>query len=487
MQRIALICFGFFYWTTLGCASPPSMQTADAGGASDRANDRIDSDSETSSPEIATATESADAGARPMPIEEPDLPPSLSHYYSIQLGALRDRRSECSIAGTVDLPSDLVEHLTTREEYEHHRLCLHVLEQLDCDAPSLKEGQLARVENCLYAEPTIYDALDRPEVCPFSGDDIVFDHPRRKFSLSNAYWLLSLSTACNLDDADLIREEMASQGFENVEVLVRKRLTVAIVEEDAYIIFVFKGSTSTSDYLSNAAYVMNETQKTGIPGKVHSGFYGTLNSGWPALKAALLSAAETGKTIIFTGHSLGGACSQLAAMKADKLGIEIAQIYNFAAPRAGNQAYADAFEERFGGRFYRVNNGLDITPHVPPSATAEQAAKDAILDLIGDSDDPGPILEAISSILDFGLQFAAYTHPGDEYLFNPTGYLLALWPYTDDNEIPYWKNLHLMFKGGNIFDITSELGVLPEYHDERLQTCYQARAVHQLIYERRDR
>lgn len=437
-----------------------------------------DGESDIASPPDTGAQEPADEAS----VEEPPLPPSLSSSFAQQLAAFNARREACGAAPVAALSDGLPEHLTTRLEYEHHLECLGNIEASGC--ADISASSLVEVEDCLYAEPTVYDALEPAPECPYAVDEFTFDHRRRRFSLHNAYWLLWMAKACNLVEPAAIRAQFASRGFDEVEVLVKNRLTVAVLEADEYIVFAFKGSTGTSDYLSNAAYIMDDTWKTNLPGKVHSGFFGTLDSGWPKLKAELLAARDSGKTIIFTGHSLGGACSQMAAMKAHKMGVDVAQIYNFATPRVGNKVFVDAFEERFGDRFYRVNNGLDMAPHVPPSAKAEQAAKDAILGLIGDADDPGLLLGAISAILDFGLEFAAYTHAGDEYMFDKDGYFQALRPYDDTDEIPYWENLPELFEGEDIFEIFSELGVLPEYHSDGLQLCYQARAVHQLLYER---
>ena len=78
--------------------------------------------------------------------------------------------------------------------------------------------------------------------------------------------------------------------------------------------------------------------------------------------------------VIFTGHSLGGALTLMAAYDAVKEGW-VAQkqgsrpspmIYTFGQPRPGNQVFQKAVDEKFEGTYYRVTHHRDIIPHIPP-------------------------------------------------------------------------------------------------------------------------
>lgn len=72
--------------------------------------------------------------------------------------------------------------------------------------------------------------------------------------------------------------------------------------------------------------------------------------------------------VVFTGHSLGGAMSVHAAVDAVLSGwIKRSQmlVYTFGQPRVGNHAFTDILANHTLG-IYRVINGRDIVPHLPP-------------------------------------------------------------------------------------------------------------------------
>lgn len=74
---------------------------------------------------------------------------------------------------------------------------------------------------------------------------------------------------------------------------------------------------------------------------------------------------------IFTGHSLGGALTTLAAFDVVSSGYLPARkvrVYNYGSPRVGNQALAQAIAKAIPD-FYRVVHWEDIVPHLPPCVT----------------------------------------------------------------------------------------------------------------------
>lgn len=428
-----------------------------------------------------------DAGPTPPPpdaFEEPALPPPLSSYYAEQQERLRLRRAACGLGPPVPLPGGLDEHLTTLFEYEAHQACVASIAAAGCTSSLVQAGDLSVASRCLYAEPTTYNAVEPPATCPFALESYTFDPRRERFSLHNAYWLLWMASACNLAEPAEIRAAFAARGFPDVRVVQAERLTVAIAEREDHVVFVFKGTTAPADYLSNASYAMKPSDETGLSGRVHSGFYGTLASGFAALEPELLAARDAGKKVFFAGHSLGGAVAQLAALKAATLGVEVAQLYAFSSPRVGDEAFAAAVEQLLGARLHRINNGLDITPHVPPSSAAEDPAREAILEIVGNADDPGFWLTTLSVTLQAGLLLADYTHAGDAYAFDERGYLQALHPYRDTDEIHYWEQLPSVIGEDDLIDVTTGFGQLPAYHNDQTHLCYQARAISQLLYPR---
>lgn len=115
--------------------------------------------------------------------------------------------------------------------------------------------------------------------------------------------------------------------------------------------------------------------------RVHRGFDRALDTIWPQLKDAIARAeSKVGKNgqRFFAGHSLGGALTELAALRLSDEGLldtSKAQVYTNGAPRIGDQALADAFNARLPSTYRMVNQGSgslgakqDVVPTLPPKA-----------------------------------------------------------------------------------------------------------------------
>lgn len=77
-------------------------------------------------------------------------------------------------------------------------------------------------------------------------------------------------------------------------------------------------------------------------------------------------------TVIFTGHSLGGAMATLAFgtyrlwCKSDAARSDNGLLITFGCPRLGDKAFVDDFETEHHSRFLHVVNAGDPVPEVPP-------------------------------------------------------------------------------------------------------------------------
>lgn len=447
------------------------LSTSSATVADTDVGDTVSQDAQDSDPVVDTVEE----------IEEPPLPPPLSFFYDKQAQALAARHKACGLPSQVEVsvPPGLVEHLTTAIEYEQHLACLDALAGLPCASAVLAHGGLADVGPCLFHEPQVYDALDAPAECPFVVDGFTFDVRRQRLSLHNAYWMLYLSILSTLDTSAAAAAALAPLGYFEATITTKNRMQVLYAEHDDHVVLAFKGSTGFGDYFSNATYMMIGKADTGLPGKVHKGFFDTMDSGWPALLGVIQKAFATGKPVVFTGHSLGGAVAQLAALKVhDKKGLTATSLYLFATPRVGNQVFADAYVDVYGPVSFRINNGMDITPRMPPAAGTEQVAKEAILSLFGEG---GLGIDILSGILDLCLELADYTQAGGEFWIDPQGYLQGLAEDEIALDTEYWSIATAMFEGWSVAEVTASL---PVFHDDDTHLCYQARLIDQLIYER---
>ena len=68
---------------------------------------------------------------------------------------------------------------------------------------------------------------------------------------------------------------------------------------------------------------------------------------------------------VVTGHSMGGALAQLAALTLDKLAKKPVSLYTYGAPRIGNDDLATAIASVRGGN-HRVTHLNDPVPRQPP-------------------------------------------------------------------------------------------------------------------------
>ena len=106
---------------------------------------------------------------------------------------------------------------------------------------------------------------------------------------------------------------------------------IAGAEDDALVV-AFRGSANVKNFLTNLRFKLVPLQ--GHPtAKVHEGFQEASQGLWALLKPDLESLTDSGRPVIFTGHSLGGATAQLCALAA---GPEtVAELVTFGGPLIG--------------------------------------------------------------------------------------------------------------------------------------------------------
>ena len=115
-------------------------------------------------------------------------------------------------------------------------------------------------------------------------------------------------------------------------------------------------------------------QEDDLPGRVHSGFLGSVESLWDAVRAEVerhLQRAPADAILVVTGHSKGGGMAPLAARRfvAKKIvDAEHIKVVTFAAPKAGDAAFAADYNATIRDHA-RYEFAEDIVPHLPPSAS----------------------------------------------------------------------------------------------------------------------
>lgn len=197
-----------------------------------------------------------------------------------------------------------------------------------------------------------------PEVdnTPFQIDSL----KRADFSWEAA---LSCALASNLAYSDNSEMQKVSKNvwkFNSCTVFDSGGTRGFVAISDDCILLSFKGTTSVSDWLGN----LNITSTTKDYGIVHSGFSNALTDVQALLEAILSSQGD--RSLIVTGHSLGGALATLAAAEwADK--FDVTSVYTYGQPAVGRGNFQNFMSQNYGEQFFRFVNDSDIVTTVPPN------------------------------------------------------------------------------------------------------------------------
>jgi hypothetical protein len=92
-----------------------------------------------------------------------------------------------------------------------------------------------------------------------------------------------------------------------------------------------------------------------------------------AMVRSLQASSGGSLPVYITGHSKGGGIAHLAAMRLNAAGILPTEVYTYAAPRAGDEAFAAAYNHAISA--FRYEYADDIVPHLPPDIDFLNALK----------------------------------------------------------------------------------------------------------------
>jgi V8-like Glu-specific endopeptidase len=149
----------------------------------------------------------------------------------------------------------------------------------------------------------------------------------------------------------------------------------------------FRGTASLGDWLAD----LDVASRSRPYGKIHRGFHGAFTAVESQLRAELLQLP--GRSLLLTGHSLGGALATIAAAEWHEQ-LPISWIYTFGQPAVGKGEFA-SFMQTPAARFMRFVNDDDIVARVPP--TYRHIGRlfhfDAAGNLLGKAE--SPLVEAI--------------------------------------------------------------------------------------------
>ncbi|KAI9819807.1 MAG: hypothetical protein M1832_003882 [Thelocarpon impressellum] len=141
---------------------------------------------------------------------------------------------------------------------------------------------------------------------------------------------------------------------------------VAVDKTNRQIVMAIRGSQSVQNFVADVVFV-------GVPWnlcadcKVHKGFW----LSWLELRSDITKAvnaaieANPGFSVVFTGHSLGGAVATIAAADIRRAGTQVA-LYTYGSPRIGNAKLAEFITAQAPGANFRVTHRDDPVPRLPP-------------------------------------------------------------------------------------------------------------------------
>lgn len=224
-----------------------------------------------------------------------------------------------------------------------------------------------------------YFALPGRECPPFPCGTREFD-PRA------AWWLAEFSRLAYQPKL-LVARELEQAGFDRVTFFDSGGTQAYLAHyrgEPEFAVLAFRGTENDfADILTDVSIFPRKTTDERF--HAHGGFVQALQDVWgpatstlpleeleidvqwagpPGIGAALerLRRESGGRVFLcFTGHSLGGA---LAALAAHRFAPDV--VYTFGAPKLAAPDLAQHLNASIDFRVYRVVNGTDVVPHLPP-------------------------------------------------------------------------------------------------------------------------
>jgi len=208
------------------------------------------------------------------------------------------------------------------------------------------------------------------------AEQVPFEPEASGHSKANAWWLAEMSMLSygSLAPDGLVKKTLGEVGFAGVPLGsdARSGTQGFVAWNDAIVVVAFRGTEvkEKADVLTDVRFCL--TGEGGGEGGVHEGFRDALNQVWPtALRQ--LRAKSGGRKVYFTGHSLGGALTTLAAERWRAQGGAIQGVYTYGCPRVGDRRFATRYSI---SNHHRYEHNNDIVTMVPldRSLFAEGAA-----------------------------------------------------------------------------------------------------------------
>lgn len=133
------------------------------------------------------------------------------------------------------------------------------------------------------------------------------------------------------------------------------------------VVLTFRGSSNIENWIENAHFIKVSYTEHGCSNcEVHEGFLDSYNTLKDQVKDSIVSlmAKYSGADLLITGHSLGSAQSQFAALDFTFMGYKL-NFFSYGSPRVGTEDFTRFFNSAMKGTNLRCVFMDDPVPDLP--------------------------------------------------------------------------------------------------------------------------
>lgn len=238
------------------------------------------------------------------------------------------------------------------------------------------------------------------------------------------------------------------------------KYSTILSKSNQYLFIVFRGTQEFENWAANLNFMSVHLKLENLPTKVHAGFSNSQTLLQPNLVNLIKENPEV-KTVIFTGHSLGGAIAQIMSTKfsswlKQKMPNTRFEVVTFGSPRVGDENFAKIFTRNLKPmplnsrqnspnlltRFGRFVFKDDLVPTLP-NLTASMAKSALFSRFGGDATAQNPNQNTFSSNLVNDTQYVHlcnFQRLDDSNNISDTGYNMAVTGSVEDHSIDNYVN-----------------------------------------------
>jgi len=240
------------------------------------------------------------------------------------------------------------------------------------------------------------------------GKDYPFNFLAHSFDMVNAWWLMEASVLAYTDETT-VRKHLQDAPVTNAKFFNGPSTQCYVANNKDFAWVVFRGTEirprpgSEYDFRNIIADILADLFFPPVDfyglGKVHQGFKQAFEEVWGDLFVYLKEQESGGRSLWFTGHSLGAALAALAAGRYSSVG-NVHGLYTFGSPMVGDSDFCQNFGPK--ARTYRFVNNLDIITQLPPFPPFQHVGELYFIDnhgIIGPNVNTPVSLQAIMSFL----------------------------------------------------------------------------------------